>query len=280
MPKISALDPLQVIDPLDEVVILDKSGQSTKRATIQQLTGYPSFGWVATLETWTVTSWDATTRIAVFAVPAGATTRYTAGQRILITQATGGSKYGIIHIVAGSALTVFFPIGTTVNVEAVLTSFYSPLDTPQGFPRDRELWRIRYATNIGNTGNTPAKSAWYKPVSAAQVILGPGKWSAGYRVSARGAGNSSSWMTQRTSLSTSTTAETLVESSVNTGGDTPTNGLLVFNSLHAASDISLDYTAAQTTLHLIHFVEPQGTVQGSCGFSGNIYIDVYSAYIK
>ena len=138
--KTSQFNQATSVTQADQVPLLQ--GGELKRVTVGILTGAPDFGWSATGESWTYSSYNTTTQIGVVTVPSDATTKYTPGNRIRIAQSTGGTKYGIIHVVTATTLTVFFPLGTTLNNEAINTPVYSPLDSPIGFDKDPVLWTL------------------------------------------------------------------------------------------------------------------------------------------
>jgi len=85
-------------------------------------------GWEAVTETW---AYDSATTITV---PTDATTKYSAGMKIKITQATGGTKYFNITIVAATLLTVASPNGAVVNNEAISNPCFSMMSQPFGYP--------------------------------------------------------------------------------------------------------------------------------------------------
>lgn len=143
MPRISALPPLTTPAPDDEVPIHDKSAGTTKKIALSDLTGYPTLGWVAAGQTWTYASWDATNHTAVITVPTDATTKYSLRYKIQITQATGGTKYGVVTAVSATTLTVFFNTDYTFTNETISSPMYSPERTPFGFPSsDLSKWTV------------------------------------------------------------------------------------------------------------------------------------------
>ncbi len=262
----------------DIIGIRDMSAGQTKYITVKDLTGSPEFGWQATGESHTFSSWDAATRIGVITVPSDATTKYQPGNRYRFTQATGGTKYAIIHAVTATTLTLFLPTGTTLNNEAITSPVYSPLDTPYGFNKDTDLWSI-IVNPVANTGNTPAKSTYYRPSSTGVLTYGVGKWLIDYQASVRVAGSGSSWASQYTTLSTTTNSETIADTSVYSGGDQATGGVLTFSMPHWKSDILRTVTSGTETLNLLHMVDVQGTVMSSCGLNAKSRMVATSAYL-
>lgn len=168
----------------DFLPIVDVSAGQTKYVTVKDLTGLPDTGWLATGESWAYSSWSATTRIGVITVPTDATTKYTAGMRVRFSQTTGGVKYGIIHLVAATQLTVFFPTGTTLNNEAITTPVYSPLDTPLGFDKNPDLWTLSTKDTAQRSQLTITTGVWYN-IGSLSLTVPAGAWLLSYKVSAQ-----------------------------------------------------------------------------------------------
>lgn len=174
MGRISALTELTSLASDDYLVVLDSSANIAKKITVANAFGVPETTWTATGESWTFASWDSTTRIGTITVPTDATTKYQAGNRIKITQTTGGTKYGIIHKVAATLLTVFFPSGTTLNNETISTPFYTALDSPFGFDKDPDLWTLVYRKTTRTTQGSAAVNTWYN--LGGSLSIGIGEW--------------------------------------------------------------------------------------------------------
>lgn len=171
MPRISQLTELTVAEPTDMVPIYEASTGIAKKISVQALTGLPDFGWTATGESWSYASWSATTRIGTITVPTDATTKYSAGMRIRISQSTGGTKYGIITKVEATTLTVFFPSGTTLNNEAISTPVYSSLKSPFGFPASPTVWSL----SLESSNDRTISSASLASLTDA-LVVGIGAW--------------------------------------------------------------------------------------------------------
>lgn len=279
MGRISALTELTSLASNDYIIVLDSSANIAKKITVANAFGVPEATWTAAGETWTYSAWSSSTRIGVITVPTDATTKYQAGNRIKISQTTGGTKYGIIHLVTATALHVFFPSGTTLNNETISTPMYSALDTPKGFDKNESLWRIEVVP-VANTGNTPAKNTWYRPSTTGVITYGAGLWLLDYRASVRVAGSGSSWASQNTTLSTTTGSETISESTVYSGGDQSTSGVLTYSNAHSAKGIVRSVAAGSTeTLNLLHKLDVQGTVMSSCGLNSSSRLVATSAYL-
>lgn len=172
--KTSQFTAATVANPTDEVPLLQ--GGVLKRVQVKTLVGNPDVGWLATGESWTYSSWDATRRIGVVNVPSDATTKYTAGNRVRISQTTGGTKYAIITYVTSTTLTLHFPSGITLNNEAISTPFYSPLDSPIGFPTDQTLWVLEWTSTSQINVGSIALAATITNVTGASLQVGKGLW--------------------------------------------------------------------------------------------------------
>lgn len=172
----SQLTELLVVAQDDYLTIVDTSAGQSKRVSVKNLTGLPDVGWTATGESWTFSSWDAARRIGVITVPTDATVKYSLGNRIRIAQSTGGTKYGIIHYITATALHVFFPVGTTLNNEAINTPVYSPLYSPVGFNPSAALWSLESVLNI-DTNVAATQNVVYN-LGSHSLAVGAGVWKA------------------------------------------------------------------------------------------------------
>ncbi len=175
MGRISALTELTWLATDYYLVVLDSSANIAKKISIANAFGIPDFGWTATGETHTYSSWSATTRTGVITVPTDATAKYTAGMRYRISQSTGGTKYGIITKVAATELTVFFPSGTTLENETITTPYYSTLKVPFGFNANPTVWELTLENTSDQTRNSPAVGTWYNQGSLS-LVVGIGAW--------------------------------------------------------------------------------------------------------
>lgn len=169
--KTSQFTPATTVAVNDEVPLLQ--GGVLKRVTVAKLTGNVDLGWVASGESWTFVSFSSTTRIGIVTVPSDATIKYTPGNRVRIQQATGGVKYGIIHAVSSTQLTIFFPTGTTLVNEAITSPVYSALDSPVGFNKDPELWTL-ITRKTTRTTQGASVNTYYN--IGGNLPIGVGKW--------------------------------------------------------------------------------------------------------
>lgn len=179
MGRISALTELTSLASDDYLVVLDSSANIAKKISVANAFGIPDFGWTAAGESWTYASWTSDTRIGTITVPTDATTKYYPGMRIKITQSTGGTKYGIIHAVAATLLTVFFPVGTTLNNEAITSPNYSIAKTPLGFDADKSLWMLESIDTSLRSQTSPTVGTYYN-LGSFSLAVGVGVWDVGY----------------------------------------------------------------------------------------------------
>ena len=133
MGRISALTELTSLASDDYLVVLDSSANIAKKITVANAFGIQDYGWTASGESWTYSSYSSTTKLGVITVPTDATTKYSVGMFIKITQSTGGVKYGEITAVSSTTLTVFFG-SYTLNNEAITSPQYSISRRPYGLP--------------------------------------------------------------------------------------------------------------------------------------------------
>lgn len=131
--KTSQFNQATTVTQADQVPLLQ--GGELKRVTVGILTGAPDFGWQATGESWTFSSFNTTTRIGVVTVPSDATTKYSVGMWVRIAQSTGGTKWGMINAVTSTTLSINFFYNQTLNNETITTPVYSPLAQPYGAPK-------------------------------------------------------------------------------------------------------------------------------------------------
>jgi hypothetical protein len=207
MGRISALTELTTLASDDYLVVLDSSANIAKKITIANAFGIPELGWTAAGESWTYSSWTSSTRIGVITVPTDATTKYVAGMRIKITQSTGGTKYGIIHKVEATALTVFFPTGTTLNNEAITSPNYTSVKAPIGFNANSTLWSLEFTDTAKRAQVNPTANTWYNQ-GTSLLVLGIGIWDTYYKASLETARGAAGGIDSVVSLSTSNSSAT------------------------------------------------------------------------
>lgn len=166
MPKIIALPPMTEDPAADDLLpIHNTSTGDTEKVTIADITGSLNSGWTNVSDTWEYSSWSSTTKTGVITTPSGATSLYGAGMRIRITQATGGTKYGIIVKVTSTELTVYFGTDYTLNNETISAPSYSQQKAPLGFPLDPAKWTV----TTTDTSPRTTTSATYASMSVSST---------------------------------------------------------------------------------------------------------------
>lgn len=91
----------------------------------------------------------------------GANTKYGIGMKVKLTQATLGTKYGVVTATATSTITVTFNSGNQLDNEAISNPYYSATATPFGAGLIQAaqldlttLTRATAQTNTGTAGGT------------------------------------------------------------------------------------------------------------------------------
>lgn len=131
MGRISALTELTSLASDDYLLVLDSSANIAKKITVANAFGLADYGWTPTGETWTYTSWTLATKIGVVTVPSDATTKYSVGMKVKLTQSTGGTKYARILGVTSTTLSLFLlGSGTVLNNEAITSPQFSIANYP------------------------------------------------------------------------------------------------------------------------------------------------------
>lgn len=273
MGRISALSELTSLASNDYIVVLDSSANIAKKITVANAFGVPEATWVAAGESWTYASWASSTRIGTITVPTNATTKYQAGMRVKITQSTGGTKYGIIHKVEATLLTVHFPSGTTLNNEAITSPSYSSLKAPYGFPVNPSSWVLEFTDSAERAQSSPSVNTWYNQGSSS-LVLGIGEYDAYYKVQLETLRSGAGYIDSQVSLSTSNNSES----------DTKwTSWVFVSNTTN-----NIDYhyvrrrltVTSQTTYYLISRCQNSGqTTLDYRGNNGDTIINAVSAYL-
>jgi hypothetical protein len=167
-------------------------------------------GWLDADESWEYASADAPT--FVITVPSDATTKYSPGMRIRLSQSTGGTKYFIITAVSSTTLTVYGGTDYTLNNEAISSPFYSTQKAPFGFPLSAAKWSVR-VTNTSSASQTASDGVWYN-LGTFSAVMPIGIWRAKYSVSVYYTGTGD----KKTTLSTANNSESDIDMTAYSGG--------------------------------------------------------------
>lgn len=109
-------------------------------------------------------------------------TTYQAGQRIKLTQSTGGTKYFIVtkvEVSGDTTLTLYGGTDYNLENEAVSNPYYSPVKAPFGFPLDPTKWMVR-VTPSNAFQTIPTQNTWYN-VGSASISIPIGAWEVLYQ---------------------------------------------------------------------------------------------------
>lgn len=133
-------------------------------------------GWTSTKPAaLTFTSYSSTTKIGVIATDTDIRTLAQVGNRIAFWQLTGGWKYGIIHAITASAITVFFGTDYTLVNEALYLGKTAGVKGPVGFPTDPAKWTLEALLTTDTIVAGPVQNTWYN-LGSHQLALGVGDW--------------------------------------------------------------------------------------------------------
>lgn len=153
------------------------------------------------------TSWSSTTKIGVIATDTDIRAEVQVGHRIAFWQSTGGWKYGIIHAITASAITVFFGTDFTLNNEAIFLGKTSGIKSPVGFDTNPLKWTLESIMTTDSTQPGSVQNTWYN-LGGHSLVLGVGDWdvygNASAGVDRASAGRTDSMAGLSTSASSST----------------------------------------------------------------------------
>lgn len=197
------------------------------------------------------------------------TTTYYAGQKIKLTQSTGGTKYFIVTKVEYSNpnTTITMYGGTDYNLEneAITNPYYSIVKAPFGFPLDPTKWTVSLVDSSERTQTSPVDTTWYN-LGSLSLDIPIGIWNVDYSIPLYGYSNPGVSINVRCSLSTSSNSVSdshfiamnycYRNTSANTG---------YINSLYRAKCIVL---TSKATYYLIAMSE-EGSI-GGISFFGSI----------
>lgn len=165
-------------------------------------------GWIGADETWTYSAWDDTNGVstATITVPSDATTKYSAGMRVMFDQTTDGTKYGIITAVASTSLTVFMNTDYDFDNETISNPFYSPFKAPFGFDLDPDKYMVELTDSTQRSQSSPSAGTWYN-LGSLSIDIPIGSWNTSYQVYLYSGGSSSSDIHASSTLSTANNSE-------------------------------------------------------------------------
>lgn len=149
--------------------------------------GIGTDGWIAADAMTYASADDPTYTLTVSGDKSGT---YQAGQRVKLTQATGGTKYFIVTKVAVSGDTTLTLYGGTdynLENEAISNPYYSPVKAPFGFPVSPAKWTASLSDTSIRTKATPTQNAWHNDYAEGGVSLSIpiGVWDVEYQAVAQ-----------------------------------------------------------------------------------------------
>jgi hypothetical protein len=173
---INSLDEDTTPDGENDLLILLKAAGTLMKLKPDTLVsfagGIPPDGWIAAAAMTYVGADDPTFTASMVG---DVTTTYQIGQRIKLTQSTGGTKYFIITKVAYSSVTTLTLYGGTdynLNNEAITNPYYSPVKAPFGFPLNPTKWTEEYSGNGAAAQANPVDGTWYNLGGSLSIPIG------------------------------------------------------------------------------------------------------------
>jgi len=152
------------------------------KITEQELSSTLLSGWVPISNSWEYAGNDAPTYAVT--VPSGATSLYSPGMRVKLTQPTDGVKYFIITAVFSSSIYLYGGTDYDLDDEAITDIYYSTQKAPFGFPLDPDKWTVEISRNtndpVADTTSTDWQNItsinipiglWYTILSAALFVV-------------------------------------------------------------------------------------------------------------
>ena len=112
-------------------------------------------------------------------MPAGAASKYNAGDRIKLTQTT--VKYFIVTAVADTVLTLYGGTDYTLIDAAISANYYSHSKSPVGFPLSPIKWTVTVTDTTQRIQASPTQNTWYNLGSQA-ITIPIGIWKVTYKV--------------------------------------------------------------------------------------------------
>jgi hypothetical protein len=199
--------------------------------------GIPPSGWVGAAAMTYVGADDPTYTASMVG---DVTTTYQPGQRIKLTQSTGGVKYFIITKVAYTSVTTFTLYGGTdynLENEAITSPYYSPVKAPFGFPLDPTKWTVEVSDTTWRSQATPTQNVWYNINAAGKITVPIGCWNVSYQVAIF--------------LSRSDDQDVQICTTLSTGNNTESD--VDFTSVNYAGFSDTGITATSTTITVSRF---------------------------
>lgn len=160
-------------------VLVPQSAANLSGATFTNMAAIardPS-GWQLVQDAWAYSSYSSTARNGVVTVPSDATTKYSIGMKVKLTQATGGTKYARIVSLTSTTLTLFMLNGATLNNEAINGVYYSTSDTPYApspvdFKEPTPWQSVSYANSWVDFGESYETTQYRKNIAGMVEIKG------------------------------------------------------------------------------------------------------------
>lgn len=208
-------------------------------------------GWAAGAGTWSYSSADDPTFI--ISINADVTALIGVGDRVKLTQSTGGTKYFIVTVVGaygGGVTLVTVYGGTDYNLEneAISSPYYSHMKSPFGFPVDPGKWTVTLSDTSSRTQTTPTNDTFYN-LGTLTISIPIGLWVTQYSLAPRPVKASGTLVQQVTSLSTANNSASDADFTTVITLQVPTGSIFTYNSVTCIPKVLT--IASKTTYYLV-----------------------------
>lgn len=236
-------------------------------------------GWTPIVDTLTYATDDDPT--FTLTISGDFTGTYQAGQRLKLTQTTGGTKYFIITKVAfgggTTTLTIYGGASYDLENEAITDPFYSVAKAPFGMPMSPVYWTESVNDSVDRAQASPVNGTWYN-LGTILLDIPIGSWRVYYEVNLK---------IENTASDTALVASATLSTANNTQSDSTMTGTIVTADANAAGKqivalIHREHTqdlTSKTTYYLNGMSQSGGTALNFRGDLGDTVIRAISAYL-
>lgn len=227
-------------------------------------------GWIGITDTWAYASADSPT--FTITVPSGATTLYSPGMRVRLTQST--TKYFLITAVADTTLTVYGGTDYTLTSAAISDVSFSYFKAPIGFPLDPTKWTVQDTDTTRRSTGTPTGGTWY---NAFNIVFPIGVWNVSYQCTLWGnrtASTSTDWI--NVTLSTANNSDSDHDFMATEYWEGASGGLNMITTVNRTKTLSL---TSKTTYYLNYMATASIANVGLTNDQAAMFIRAVSAYL-
>lgn len=232
-------------------------------------------GWTPVRDAWAYASADDPT--FVITVPSDATTSYSPGMRVKLTQST--VKYFIITAVSATTITVYGGTDYTLANAAISAVSVSSVKAPFGFPLNPTKWTFEATSSSLLTQASPVNGTYYN-LGSFNLFAPIGIWRVQYQVLAK---------VDKTSATTTGTMITSLSTSASANSDTDFNAAIRLEGASGNLQIAATLVrekilvlTVKTTYYLVAQCNGSATnisLDGRVAEGGPLFVRLVSAYL-